>query len=223
MAREEPAREGRADQALTRRGRQTRANLVVAAHEIFRRPQLRSRCASPTSRRGPASRAAPSTPTSIRRRRSSARSLRRCSPRCRRRRVTAPRGENVQRDPVRDIEHATRRYFECVRRNARIARSIEELQMREPGVGTARRDTLIEGVKRIERWIRALQERGHLRSEAGRVADRPCAARDERERRLRPSRLSRRARRERGLVRGDDANLVRDASGSRIGPTAGVR
>ena len=61
---------------------------------------------------------------------------------------------------VGEIEQSTRRYFDCVHRNARIARSIEELHMREPGVGTARRDTLVMGIKRIERWIRDLQDRG---------------------------------------------------------------
>ena len=47
-----------------------------------------------------------------------------------------------------------------MRRNARIARSIEEIHNREAGVGTSRRTTLVRGVKRIERWIRRLQEKG---------------------------------------------------------------
>jgi AcrR family transcriptional regulator len=68
--------------------------------------------------------------------------------------------ENTERDLVRDISYATRRYFESVRRNARIARSIEEIHNRETGVGGSRRETLVRGVKRIELWIRRLQERG---------------------------------------------------------------
>jgi AcrR family transcriptional regulator len=70
-----------------------------------------------------------------------------------------PEGD-TERDPARQMEAATRRYFESVRRNARIAHSIEEIQDREPGVGRARRDTLVVGVKRIERWIRRLQREG---------------------------------------------------------------
>lgn len=62
--------------------------------------------------------------------------------------------------PIQQIELSTRRYFESVRRNARIARSIEEVQAREQGVGRARRDVLVLGVKRIERWIRRLQQQG---------------------------------------------------------------
>ena len=68
--------------------------------------------------------------------------------------------DNVERDLARDVAFATRRYFESVRRNARIARSIEEIHNREAGVGSSRRETLVRGVKRIEHWIRRLQERG---------------------------------------------------------------
>jgi AcrR family transcriptional regulator len=63
-------------------------------------------------------------------------------------------------DPMRQVEAATRGYFEAVRRNARIARSIEELQMRESSVGEARRATLLIGVRRIARWIEKLQREG---------------------------------------------------------------
>lgn len=67
---------------------------------------------------------------------------------------------NVERDPRRDIEYATRQYFLCCAKNARIARSIEELQSRDAGVGGARRDVLLKGVRRVERWIRMLQDQG---------------------------------------------------------------
>lgn len=74
----------------------------------------------------------------------------------------APRRDpdNIERDPRRDIEFATREYFLCCVRNARIARSIEELQSRDEGVGGARRDVLLKGVRRGERWIRMLQDQG---------------------------------------------------------------
>src|SRR3970282_1942252 len=62
--------------------------------------------------------------------------------------------------PARQMESATRRSFESVRRNARIAHSVEEIQAREPGVRDARREILIVGVKRIERWILRLQRDG---------------------------------------------------------------
>jgi AcrR family transcriptional regulator len=73
-----------------------------------------------------------------------------------------PRGDpdNTARDPVRDLEYGTRCYFACIRRNARIARSIEEMHMREPGLGSERREILVRGVKQVERWIRMLQRRG---------------------------------------------------------------
>jgi len=58
------------------------------------------------------------------------------------------------------IEANTRRYFACVRENASIARSIEALQARDRGVGAVRHETLGVGVQRIESWIRRLQERG---------------------------------------------------------------
>jgi AcrR family transcriptional regulator len=68
------------------------------------------------------------------------------------------------RDPDQSIagrvEANTRCYFACVRENASIARSIEEIQARDAGVGTARHETLGIGVQKIELWIRRLQERG---------------------------------------------------------------
>ncbi|HEU4431152.1 MAG TPA: TetR/AcrR family transcriptional regulator [Myxococcota bacterium] len=67
---------------------------------------------------------------------------------------------DAAQDPMRQVEAATRGYFEAVRQNARIARSIEELQMRESGVGEARRATLLIGVRRIARWIERLQQEG---------------------------------------------------------------
>lgn len=68
--------------------------------------------------------------------------------------------ENVERDPGRDLEYATRQYFLCCRRNARIARSIEEQAGGDRDLGRTRRDVMRRGVQRIERWIRRLQEQG---------------------------------------------------------------
>jgi AcrR family transcriptional regulator len=67
---------------------------------------------------------------------------------------------NIERDPGRDLEYATRQYFLCCRRNARIARSIEERAGRDRGLGVTRHDVVRRGVQRIERWIRRLQEQG---------------------------------------------------------------
>ena len=68
--------------------------------------------------------------------------------------------EEAALDPAVRVERATRRYFECVRRNARVARSIEESWGREGGVGRSRRAALIRGVKRIEKLIVKLQRSG---------------------------------------------------------------
>jgi hypothetical protein len=90
------------------------------------------------------------------------------------------RPDPVERDPARAIENATRRYFESVRRNARIARRSRDPQPRVRG-GTSRRDTLVRG-SRIERWIRRLQERGSAIPDWSR-GYRARAPRDERQRR----------------------------------------
>lgn len=68
--------------------------------------------------------------------------------------------DNAKRDPRRDVEYATRQYFLCCQRNARIARSIEELAGRDRNIGGVRRDVMFRGVQRIERWIQRLQEQG---------------------------------------------------------------
>lgn len=68
--------------------------------------------------------------------------------------------DNVERDPGRDLEYATRQYFLCCQRNARIARSIEELAGHDRAIGGARRAVVYRGVKRIERWILRLQQQG---------------------------------------------------------------
>ena len=74
----------------------------------------------------------------------------------------APRRDpdNVEGDPIRDIEYASRQYFRACVRNAEIARSIEQLALRDDEVAAVRRATVITGVKRAARWIEKLQERG---------------------------------------------------------------
>jgi AcrR family transcriptional regulator len=68
--------------------------------------------------------------------------------------------DNVERDPIRDIAHASRQYFLACLRNAGVARSIEQLTVSDRGLAENRHSTLVHGVKRAERWIRDLQERG---------------------------------------------------------------
>lgn len=68
--------------------------------------------------------------------------------------------DNVTGDPIRDIAHASRQYFLACARNAAIARSIEQMTISDADVASARRSTVVTGVKRAERWIRKLQETG---------------------------------------------------------------
>ena len=68
--------------------------------------------------------------------------------------------DNVARDPIRDIEHASRAYFQVVVDNAVVARSIEQLGPADPEVAATRHDTVVGAIKRAERWIRRLQRQG---------------------------------------------------------------
>jgi AcrR family transcriptional regulator len=68
--------------------------------------------------------------------------------------------DNSDKDPIRDIAHASRRYFQVCLEHRVIAQSIEQLRNTDRQVATNRRDTLRRGVKRTARWIRQLQERG---------------------------------------------------------------
>jgi AcrR family transcriptional regulator len=68
--------------------------------------------------------------------------------------------ENTEGDPIRDIAHASRQYFIACLRNAGVVRSMEQLAVSDDGIITSRRTTVRVGVKRVERWIRRLQERG---------------------------------------------------------------
>lgn len=74
----------------------------------------------------------------------------------------APRPDpaNITGDPVRDIAYASRQYFHACHRHRLIAQSIEQLTVGDPDVRGSRRDTLLQGAKRAERWIVRLQEAG---------------------------------------------------------------
>ncbi len=68
--------------------------------------------------------------------------------------------DNTEGDAIRDIAHASRQYFLACLRNAGVVRSMEQLAVSDEGINRARRGTVKVGVKRVERWIRRLQERG---------------------------------------------------------------
>jgi AcrR family transcriptional regulator len=74
----------------------------------------------------------------------------------------APRKDpdNADGNPVRDIAYASRSYFEACQRHRLIAQSIELVRGGDEQVRRNRRDTLLRSAKRIERWIRRLQETG---------------------------------------------------------------
>lgn len=66
----------------------------------------------------------------------------------------------TERDPIRDIEYASRAYFQVVVDNAVVARSIEQLMPVDRAVASARRSTIVGAIKRADRWIRRLQREG---------------------------------------------------------------
>jgi AcrR family transcriptional regulator len=68
--------------------------------------------------------------------------------------------DNHDRDPIRDIAHASRQYFLACLRNTCVIRSMEQLAVSDERVSAARRDTVIGGVKRAAAWIRRLQDDG---------------------------------------------------------------
>lgn len=76
--------------------------------------------------------------------------------------LRAPRRDPdaTQRDPIRDVEHASRAYFQVVVDNAVVARSIEQLVPVDADVATARRSTIVGAIKRADQWIRRLQADG---------------------------------------------------------------
>jgi AcrR family transcriptional regulator len=76
--------------------------------------------------------------------------------------LAAPRRDpdNVEHDPIRDVEHASREYFRVVVANAVVARSIEQLGTADPAVSAARHGTIVGAIKQAERWVRRMQRQG---------------------------------------------------------------
>jgi AcrR family transcriptional regulator len=68
--------------------------------------------------------------------------------------------DNTEGDAIRDIAFASRQYFLACLRNAGVVRSMEQLAVSDDGINKARRGTVRIGVKRVERWIRRLQDQG---------------------------------------------------------------
>jgi AcrR family transcriptional regulator len=76
--------------------------------------------------------------------------------------LAAPRRDpaNAGGDPIRDIEHASRAYFQVVVDNAMVARSIEQVGPADAHVASVRHSTVVGAIKRADRWIRRLQADG---------------------------------------------------------------
>jgi AcrR family transcriptional regulator len=67
---------------------------------------------------------------------------------------------NAEGNPVRDIAYGIRQYFLVVSRLRVIAESIEQVYVVDDDVRMTRRGTVMQGAKRIERWIVRLQQAG---------------------------------------------------------------
>lgn len=142
---------------LTSRGASTRSRLVRAAWELFgRKPYAEVSVAEITAEAGV------STGSYYTYFASKEEIFRVAAARALDEMLVAPRRdpENVDSNPVRDIAHASRQYFLAVRRHRLIAQSIEGLRVRDQEVRLHRRNVLLRHAKRIERWIRRLQEAG---------------------------------------------------------------
>jgi AcrR family transcriptional regulator len=159
----EPAEGGqRAGQAaggrlLTARGLRTRAALVAAARQVFEEiPFPESRITDITSRAGVAS------GTFYTYFDSKEEIFREVAAEVLDQMSAAPRRDpdNTEGDLIRDIEYASRQYFLACVRNSGIVTSIEQVAPGDKEVAAARRGTIIQNVKRGERWIRRLQEAG---------------------------------------------------------------
>jgi len=160
--RAEPAGTLRAGQAaggrlLTARGRRTRATLVEAAKVVFAEtPFADTRIADITAQAGVAN------GTFYTYFDSKEEIFREVAADVLDSMLRAPVRDRAttERDPISDIEHASRAYFQVVVDNAVVARSIEQLVPADAAVAGARRSTIIGAIKRSDRWIRRLQARG---------------------------------------------------------------
>jgi AcrR family transcriptional regulator len=141
----------------TRRGRDTQARLIAAAHEMFEStPFHETRVVDIAKRAGIA---AGSFYTYFD---SKEALFRVVAGEVLETMYAAPRRDpdNHEGNPVRDIAHASRRYFEVCLRNRVIAQSIELLRSTDEQVSSNRRAALRRGVDRTARWIRRLQADG---------------------------------------------------------------
>ena len=159
----EPAEGGqRAGQAaggrlLTARGLRTRATLVAAAKQVFEEiPFPESRITDITTRAGVAS------GTFYTYFDSKEEIFREVAAAVLAEMSAAPRRDpdNSEGDFIRDIEYASRQYFLVCVRNPGIVASIEQVAPGDREVMAARRSTVVQNVKRGERWIRRLQALG---------------------------------------------------------------
>lgn len=149
------AREG--DRPLTRRGRDTQARLIAAAHELFNQtPYHETRVVDITKRAGVS---AGSFYTYFD---SKEALFRIVAYDVLRAMYSAPRRDpdNTENNPVRDIAYASRRYFLVCREHRMIAQSVEQLRVVDAQVRSSRRETLLHGVKRTAWWIERLQDKG---------------------------------------------------------------
>jgi AcrR family transcriptional regulator len=142
---------------LTPRGRRTRAGLVAAAKQVFETtPYAEARIVDITTRAGAA------TGTFYTYFDSKDQIFREVATEVLAEMGAAPTRDpdNTDGDPIRNVAHASRAYFQTCLRNAGIARSIEHVAPSDEAVAAARHDTLTRGVKRTDRWIRRLQDQG---------------------------------------------------------------
>jgi AcrR family transcriptional regulator len=142
---------------LTQRGLRTRARLVVAAREVFEEiPFQRARLTDITAVAGVAA------GTFYTYFDSKEEIFREVADQVLLELSTAARRDpdNTEGDPIRDIAYASRQYFLACLRNAGVVRSMEQLAVSDVGIDKSRRSTVRVGVKRVERWIRRLQEQG---------------------------------------------------------------
>lgn len=148
---------GEPDRPLTRRGRNTYDRLVAAATEVFNaKPYADARITEITALAGVAT---GSFYTYFESKDALFRIVARAALDDM---LHAPRPDpgNIAGDPVRDIAYASRQYFRACHRHRLIAQSIEQLTVGDPDVRGSRRDTLLQGAKRAERWIVRLQDAG---------------------------------------------------------------
>ena len=142
---------------LTQRGLRTRARLVVAAREVFEEiPFQQARLTDITAAAGVAA------GTFYTYFDSKEEIFREVADQVLLELSTAARRDpdNTAGDPIRDIAYASRQYFLACLRNAGVVRSMEQLAVSDEGIDKSRRSTVRVGVKRVERWIRRLQEQG---------------------------------------------------------------